>query len=68
MNTIYADSQKFKDLGNIYRNMINDIKVLELWEIDQIVEAAQSDNFPIVSAKAWVIAEPKKGVIIHGKE
>ena len=37
-------------------------------EVEQIVEAAQYENFPIVSAKAWAIAETKKGEIMHGKD
>jgi D-alanyl-D-alanine carboxypeptidase len=36
--------------------------------MEQIVEAAQLDNFPIVTAKAWAIADPRKGEIMHGKE
>ena len=36
--------------------------------MEQIVEAGQADNFPIVSAKAWAIAESKKGEIMHGKD
>lgn len=44
------------------------MKVFDYYEIETIIEAAQQENFPIVSAKAWAIAEPKKGEIIHGKE
>jgi len=58
----------FKDLCQTYRNLISDLRIFDCSEQDQIIEQAQSENFPIVSAKAWAVAEPKKGVIMHGKD
>ena len=36
--------------------------------MDQTVEQAMSENFPIVSARQWCISEAKKGEPLHGKE
>lgn len=56
------------DYAQIYRGLINDMNLFDFMEKDQIVEAAQSEAFPIVSAKNWAICDPKKGEFINGKE
>ncbi|CDW73870.1 d-alanyl-d-alanine carboxypeptidase family protein [Stylonychia lemnae] len=62
------NASKSKDLGSLYRSMIQDIKIFDPFEVDTIIDQAQQDQFPIVSAKAWAISETKKGVIMHGKD
>ena len=63
------------NLPAFYRSMISNIKwnektnntIFDWYELDQIVEATMSEQYPIVSAKRWALSDRHKGVVMQGK-
>ena len=60
------------NLPAFYRNLISGITwhektnntIFDWYELDQIVEAVISEQYPIVSAKRWAITDKYKAVVI----
>jgi len=42
-------------------------QLFEPYELDNIVESAMSEQYPIISAKSWGISNTKKGEVFDGK-
>ena len=63
------------NIFEFYRRLISNIKLTEnqnqtlfdYFELDQIVEAAMAEQYPIVTAKKWAISNNNKGQVINGK-
>ena len=63
------------NIFEFYRRLISNIKLTEnqnqtlfdYFELDQIVEAAIAEQYPIVTAKKWAISNNNKGQVINGK-
>ena len=61
------------NLPAFYRHLISYVRdekdrpVFDPYELDQIVEAAMSNQIPLVSAKKWAISDSKKGEVRFGK-
>lgn len=41
--------------------------LFDYYELDQIVESAMAEQYPIITAKKWAISNKNKGQVINGK-
>jgi len=71
----YKNPKMVNNLPAFYRSLINKITwseksnmpIFDYAELDQIVEATLSEQYPIISAKKWAISDKHKGVVLQGK-
>ena len=64
----YSNYKMCTNLPAFYKSLISKINnvssgnlIFDYSEVDQIVEAAMGEKFPLVSAKRWAITDKKKG-------
>lgn len=54
-------------VSNLKKDCNSNQQLFDHIELDQIVEAAMAEQYPIVSAKKWAISNKNKGQTFHGK-
>lgn len=63
------------NLPAFYRSLISNITwnentnntIFDWYDLDQIVEATLSEQYPIITAKKWAISDKNKGIVMQGK-
>jgi D-alanyl-D-alanine carboxypeptidase len=67
----HQNPEMVTDLPNFYRKLVKDnnsnSNIFDSSDLDQIADAAQADQYPIISAKKWAISNKNKGQTFHGK-
>lgn len=75
MEECYKNPKMVSNLPVFYRSLISNITwsdksncpIFDWYDLDQIVEATLSEQYPIISAKKWAISDKHKGVVMQGK-
>ena len=59
------------DISSFYKKLVKEnnsnSNIFDSFDLDQIADAAQADQYPIISAKKWAISNKNKGQTFHGK-